>query len=230
MKIEFNPFEIPPAKLLLIARFLNDLAGGAKILGSIAADSSQGAEYVLGNAASTGGVEQATSSTSEQSSTNAPSASVDLTDLDKNGLPWDARIHSGAKGKNQDGSWKSLRNVNKDIVPGIEAELRALVANAGTLAPDASAADAPPPPPPPVAGADAPPPPPPVVAPDAPAADEITMAMAFKRLSQVTKEQQTMALELLEMKAPGEFLTANKTDPTVVRRMWDALIAVTGEE
>ena len=49
-------------------------------------------------------------------------------DLDKNGLPWDERIHSKAKGKDVKGNWKYLRGVDRDVlVPQVEAELRAMM-------------------------------------------------------------------------------------------------------
>ena len=51
---------------------------------------------------------------------------TDATTLDKNGLPWDSRIHSAAKTFNADGTWKYLRGVDREVlVPQVEAELRA---------------------------------------------------------------------------------------------------------
>lgn len=44
-------------------------------------------------------------------------------ELDSNGIPWDERIHASTKTKNKDGSWKSLRGVDKDLVTQVEAEL-----------------------------------------------------------------------------------------------------------
>lgn len=72
---------------------------------------------------------------------------TDASTLDKNGLPWDSRIHSTAKSFNADGTWKYLRGVDREVlVPQVEAELRAamgVVATAEvveelaeTLAPD----------------------------------------------------------------------------------------------
>jgi hypothetical protein len=49
-------------------------------------------------------------------------------ELDKNGLPWDERIHAGTKSKKADGSWKAKRGVDKDFVAQVEAELRAAMA------------------------------------------------------------------------------------------------------
>lgn len=45
------------------------------------------------------------------------------TDLDTRGLPWDRRIHSSAKSKCADGTWKKLRNTDPALVAGVEAEL-----------------------------------------------------------------------------------------------------------
>jgi hypothetical protein len=67
------------------------------------------------------------------SATAAPSAPAASTspagDVDARGLPWDARIHSGSREKNKDGSWRQRRNLNDpDMVARVEAELRALMA------------------------------------------------------------------------------------------------------
>jgi hypothetical protein len=67
--------------------------------------------------------------------------------FDKNGLPWDERIHASSKAFNADGSWRQKRGVIKELVPSVESELRAVLA-------------IPPPPPPPVAAAPIAPPPP----------------------------------------------------------------------
>lgn len=45
--------------------------------------------------------------------------------LDSAGLPWDKRIHSGAKTKiKKTGTWKPLRSVDSALVAQVEAELR----------------------------------------------------------------------------------------------------------
>jgi hypothetical protein len=49
-------------------------------------------------------------------------------DLDKDGFPWDSRIHAGgAKGKNADGSWRQKRGVDAALVTKVQAELRQLM-------------------------------------------------------------------------------------------------------
>lgn len=79
----------------------------------------------------------------------APTGSVQT---DKNGLPWDARIHASSKTMNADGSWRGRRNTDAAIITAVEAELRALMAipapAPATIAPPAINSVAPPPPPP----------------------------------------------------------------------------------
>lgn len=65
----------------------------------------------------------------------ASAAQASLAELDKNGLPWDERIHAGTKAKNADGSWRQRRGLNDEaLVKRVEAELRQLVANNATSA------------------------------------------------------------------------------------------------
>lgn len=102
----------------------------------------------------------------------APSGPAALTnpagvgELDSTGLPWDERIHSGAKTKTDKGQWRAKKGLNQPaLTASIEAELRQRVASmtgtaavpAATVAPavfqatqQAAAATAalPPPPPP----------------------------------------------------------------------------------
>src|SRR6478752_3491551 len=62
--------------------------------------------------------------------TAQPGAAPGVT-LDKNGLPWDGRIHASTKTTNKDGSWKALRGVSTDLVTQVEAQLRAQLAQGG---------------------------------------------------------------------------------------------------
>lgn len=58
-------------------------------------------------------------------STSAPAAApVSSADLDKNGLPWDERIHASSRAKIADGSWRMKRGVQQHVVDTVEAELR----------------------------------------------------------------------------------------------------------
>ena len=54
----------------------------------------------------------------------APAPVTTGIETDKNGLPWDGRIHSSARSKVADGSWKMRRGVEDEFVKGIENELR----------------------------------------------------------------------------------------------------------
>lgn len=78
--------------------------------------------------------------------TGAPAPGVEL---DKNGLPWDGRIHGSTRAKNADGSWRQKRNTPPDLVANVEAELRAAmgvpapVPAAGTVPAAPTAAPAP---------------------------------------------------------------------------------------
>lgn len=58
-------------------------------------------------------------------------------ELDKNGLPWDGRIHAESKAKIADGTWRKKRNLDPAILATVEAELRAVMgaAPAAPLAP-----------------------------------------------------------------------------------------------
>jgi hypothetical protein len=67
--------------------------------------------------------------------------------LDKNGLPWDERIHAGSRAKNADGSWRTKRGVDAALVTQVESELKALMG----IPPPPAVAAIPPPPPAPIA-------------------------------------------------------------------------------
>lgn len=45
--------------------------------------------------------------------------------VDADGMPWDARIHSGSREKTSKGKWKSRRGVDDAVVATVEAELKA---------------------------------------------------------------------------------------------------------
>lgn len=71
--------------------------------------------------------------------------------VDKNGHPWDARIHASSKAFIADGTWRVKRGVDPDLVREIQASLPvpaapAAPAPAPTLAPAPSLAPAPTPP------------------------------------------------------------------------------------
>lgn len=271
VKIEvLDPQTESPSTLRALAHLFNVIAAdkdGGKPIGEIGtlaykveidtADAEAALNRLEGNA----------SKLSDQGTPAAPSASTgstppppppaasapgaengsDVGTLDKNGLPWDERIHSSSKNMNADGTWRYLRGGDATVRAQVEAELRAAMGNGASSetpppppavattsnSAPAGAGDVPPPPPPPVPapGADVPPPPPPVAAPAAEQGDEaITMQMAFKRAGQLSPEVRSECLELIGLKAMGEFVTGSKTDETLPQRLWDAIVAITGEE
>jgi len=57
----------------------------------------------------------------------APPPPPGSVETDKNGLPWDERIHSGNRAKIADGSWRMKRNVAPELVAEVEAQLRGQV-------------------------------------------------------------------------------------------------------
>jgi hypothetical protein len=57
-------------------------------------------------------------------------------ELDKDGFPWDARIHAESKARIADGTWRKKRNLDPTVKATVEAELRQLMgAPAAPLAP-----------------------------------------------------------------------------------------------
>lgn len=52
---------------------------------------------------------------------------VTPSNLDKNGLPWDDRIHASSKAKTQDGSWRTKRGVDAGLLAAVQAELRGVM-------------------------------------------------------------------------------------------------------
>lgn len=61
-----------------------------------------------------------------------PAPAHDWSMVDKDGLPWDERIHAGTKTKKADGAWKAKPKVDKAYREQIEAELREMAAYRGT--------------------------------------------------------------------------------------------------
>lgn len=112
----------------------------------------------------------------------APVATTGVT-LDKNGFPWDDRIHSGNKAFVADGTWRKRRGVDDALVAQVEVELRAVMniaapapvippipvvqvaaeipADEAPMMPMHNASTVPPPPPLPAIVPPPPPPPPP---------------------------------------------------------------------
>jgi hypothetical protein len=88
-----------------------------------------------------------------------PVTAVD-TESDARGFPWDKRIHSDTKSKNNDGTWRYRRQVDKELIKKVEAELLASTPAPTPVPPPPAVAGQPDMPPPAVAGQpDMPPPP-----------------------------------------------------------------------
>jgi hypothetical protein len=58
-----------------------------------------------------------TTAANDDDATNQPTV-----ELDKNGIPWDERIHAGTKRKNADGTWSLKKGVDKELAAQIIAE------------------------------------------------------------------------------------------------------------
>lgn len=119
-----------------------------------------------------------------------PPAAVDAVKLDKNGLPWDARIHASSKALVADGTWRQKRGVDPVLLQTITAQLMAAVA-----APAA---------PPPVPAAAFPPPPPAVTPPPAPPAAPPGAGTFGELLLFVTKHQTAGTLAKTQITAVCE--------------------------
>ena len=109
-------------------------------------------------------------------------ATVTTVELDKNGIPWDERIHAGTKRKNADGTWSLKKGVDKDLAAQIIAEYQSAAPTTTTVpaAPSKpSAPSAPTPPAPPAAPAK------PGVPPAPPKAEDAGPTVKAARLSNV---------------------------------------------
>ena len=98
--------------------------GGAAVPAPLAASIPQTATPAIG-AQSAPATTAPITTTLGPASLGAGAASVEL---DKNGLPWDERIHAGTKTKLKSGEWKAKKQVDAALVAQVEAELRARVA------------------------------------------------------------------------------------------------------
>lgn len=72
---------------------------------------------------------------------NTPVADDETTDidadagtLDKDGIPWDDRIHSTPAKLKNDNTWRRKRGVTNEMVAGVEAELRAKLSSGNQVA------------------------------------------------------------------------------------------------
>jgi hypothetical protein len=80
-----------------------------------------------------------------QNTNNAPASSG--VEVDRDGYPWDARIHASSKVTNADGRWRMKRGVDDAFVAQVQAELRQIAAiptpTAGAIAAAVQAASVP---------------------------------------------------------------------------------------
>jgi hypothetical protein len=153
-------------------------------------------------------------------------------ELDKSGMPWDARIHSESKSKLADGSWRKKRGLDPAVLAVIEAELKQVMSAPVAPAPVAPAPVAPAPvAPAPVAPAPVAPAPAPAPAPVAPSVDPkanfialIGRASAAIHGNKITQAEITQICA--EFGVPALPLLANRIDlvDQVAARV-DALIA-----
>lgn len=124
-------------------------------------------------------------------SQTTPVSTASVTDttieLDKNGIPWDERIHAGTKRKNADGTWSLKKGVDKELAAQIIAEYQSAApsAPATTTAPTAPAAPSAPVPPAPPSAPAKPGVPAAPTAPSAPKAEDAGPTVKAARLSNV---------------------------------------------
>jgi hypothetical protein len=240
MQITINPADENPSTLRAVALMLSSIASdqdGAKgVAASVAYEVKL--DHLATLPANPGNAHDAPGA-SDQSQIPPPppltgataqtDANGSSTELDANGLPWIAEIHSTSKNKNQDGTWRYIRGGDPEVRAQVEARVRAEMADG------AQASDVTPPPPPPLNIApadDAPPPPPPIAEPqtDTPPANQVTMQQVFSRANKMPIEERNQALELVGLASMTEFLKAVKADPTIAGALNDALSAISGEE
>jgi hypothetical protein len=145
--------------------------------------------------------------------------------LDKNGIPWDERIHASSRVKIADGSWRTKRGVDETLVAQVTNELKALM---GIPAPPVAAVIPAPPAPiadTPAAVVAAVPPPPPVAPVERSAfVALIGKASALIGAKKLTQEELTSAV--VAAGVPSLPLLANRLDlvPFVTDTI-DAMVA-----
>lgn len=161
-----------------------------------------------------------------------------MAERDKDGIPWDERIHASTKTTNKDGTWTRRRNTPDDVFDKVMAELKAanttrtMEAAAGLVPTPSAPAVAPSVPLPPTPAVPAPPTasPAPSPAPAAPAASSTAPAVDFPSVMvKITKAQSTGKITaeeinnlLLSVGATGGVIALNK-NPSLIPA-FDALL------
>ena len=252
MQITINPADETPSTLRAVALMLSSIAsdqdGGNRAPVNVHNNSGKELTLTVTDVPANPGNAHDAPGASDQSQIPPPppltgataqtDASGSSTELDANGLPWIAEIHSTSKNKNQDGTWRYIRGGDPEVRAQVEARVRAEMAG-GAQASD----DTPPPPPPIVVTGQSdvttttsdltpPPPPPPIAEPqaDAAPANQVTMQQVFSRANKMPIEERNQALELVGLASMTEFLKAVKADPAIAGALNDALSAISGEE
>lgn len=245
MQITINPADETPSTLRAVALMLSSIASDqdgyiASVIAPLKPTTAGQAPANPGNAHDAPGASDQSQIPPPPPLTGATAqtdANGSSTELDANGLPWIAEIHSTSKNKNQDGTWRYIRGGDPEVRAQVEARVRAEMAG-GAQASD----DTPPPPPPIVVTGQSdvttttsdltPPPPPPIAEPkaDAPPANQVTMQQVFSRANKMPIEERNQALELVGLASMTEFLKAVKADPSIAGALNDALSAISGEE
>ena len=156
-------------------------------------------------------------------------APVDTSALDKDGLPWDGRIHSTPARMTQKGLWRRRKGVEDATYDAVAAELRAPAAP--PVAPAPPAAPAAPMPPAPPAAPPAPPAPPVPAAPKEPTPYESFVAWiadhVAKATSGVTEEwvQQALAAYGVE---DGKVVNLQNAAPDFIATIRTAIAGALG--
>lgn len=113
-------------------------------------------------------------------------------ELDKDGLPWDQRIHAGSKALNVDGTWRLKRNTDPALIESVKAELKAAMSAPGpATAPPAAEQPGQASPPVEQPGPASPPPP--------PAADDLPPVSFAGFVQAITKKQAAGVLTVQEV-------------------------------
>lgn len=250
MKIDFNPFDVPTQSLRTLAHFLNCLAADAEgkphdegrttvnvkhpvdtvVAVDVQKETPPPPPPLAANPGNSQDAHGASSHTQADTASAPPgSNTTDASELDKNGFPWDARIHASSKNTNQDGTWRYTRGGDPAVRAQVEAELRAK--GFGT----AAASEAPPPPPPVAqeAAEQTPPPPPPLpeqAADTPPATTQPLTGEVFKAMNRLSPDLRTEALGVVGLSTPAEFMREVKVRPEIAAPLLEAIHMLLGEE
>ena len=138
-------------------------------------------------------------------------------EVDKNGLPWDERIHASSRAKIADGSWRMKRGVPEHLVAEVEAQLRAQMGFVGQSGSTVAPADGASVPPPPAAPAPAPLPPGPPA---------LTFGIVASRIGKAvtagTLSGNVLSVKLAELGFPDGLHTVNSR-PDMWQKVLDTL-------